>query len=185
MSFPVSFLTNGARQTVARKPRGQKLIRRAQLGEILRDDGYISQEQLDAATEEQKLSGGLLGEILVSLGFVTEWEVAKCLVKQLQLPFIYTTLYDSPKEAIDLLPHAFLHQHRIVPVDIFGKTLVLATAGNIDNEVVEEIEESTQLGVALYISLSTDIHRKLQEDYPLEKVSDELAERMDQLFDEG
>jgi len=170
---------------VARKAKGQKLVRRAQLGDILCDEGYISDEQLTAAADEQKMSGGLLGEVLVTLGYVTEWEVAKCLVKQLQLPFIYTTLYDSPKEAIDLLPHAFLHQHRIVPVDIFGRTLVLATAGNIDTDVVEEIEESTKLGVALYISLNTDIHRTLQEDFPMEKVSDELSERMDQLFDES
>ncbi|MFG0319195.1 MAG: hypothetical protein ACF8XB_18115 [Planctomycetota bacterium JB042] len=167
-----------------RRAFGQKLVRRRQLGEILRDEGLLDDEQLQTAMEEQKVSGGLFGEVLVNLGFVTEWEVAKCLVAQLQLPFIYTALYDTPVEAIDLLPHAFLHQHRMVPVDIFGKTLVLATAGNIDTDVIEEIEESTEYEVALYIALSSDIQRTLQERFPLDKVSDELAEKFDQLFDQ-
>lgn len=167
-----------------RRAFGQKLVRRRQLGEILREEKLISEEQLETAMEEQRLSGGLIGEVLVSLDFVTEWEVAKCLVVQLQLPFVYTALYDSPPEAIGLLPHAFLHQHRLVPIDIFGKTLAIATAGNIDPEVIEEIEESTDYEVALYIALSSDIQRSLQERFPLEKVSDELAEKFDQLFDQ-
>ena len=36
---------------------------------------------------------------------MTEWVVAKCLVTQLQVPFLFTANYDIPRDAIDLLPH--------------------------------------------------------------------------------
>ncbi len=168
--------------STTRRAIGLKLIRQRNLGEILLEDGYITEEQLAGAVEEQKGSGGLLGEILVASGYVSEWEVAKCLVGQLQLPFVYTTHYEIPKEAINLLPHAFLHQHRLVPLDIFGRVLVMATAGNISEAVVEEIAESTNYEVALYVALASDVRETLQRKFPLEKVTTELSQRFDQIF---
>ncbi|RPI91157.1 MAG: hypothetical protein EHM32_10915 [Spirochaetales bacterium] len=51
------------------------------LGEMLLEDGEISREQLDKALEVQKKEGGLMGIILVNLGFIPE----KTLVKYLSL----------------------------------------------------------------------------------------------------
>ncbi|MBP7605407.1 MAG: hypothetical protein KBA15_15875 [Spirochaetes bacterium] len=51
------------------------------LGEMLLEDGAISREQLDKALEVQKKEGGLMGIILVNLGFIPE----KTLVKYLAL----------------------------------------------------------------------------------------------------
>ncbi|HNU93000.1 MAG TPA: hypothetical protein PKO25_14095 [Spirochaetota bacterium] len=51
------------------------------LGEMLLEDGEISREQLDKALEVQKKEGGLMGIILVNLGFIPE----KTLVKYLAL----------------------------------------------------------------------------------------------------
>lgn len=166
-----------------RRAFGNKLIRKKKLGEILVEEGYLSQEQLDGAKEEQKASGTLLGEILVASGYVTEWEVAKCMVMQLQLPFIYTTLYEIPRDVVSLLPHAFLHQHRIIPIDLFGKCLVIATAGDISEEVVAEIEHSTGYEVGLYVALTSDIQKSLGERFALEKVTNELSQKFDQLFE--
>jgi hypothetical protein len=119
---------------------------------------------------------------VVHLGYVTEWDVAKCLVAQLQVPFISTARYDIPREAVDLLPHAFLHQHRLVPIDIFNKALAIATVGNISQEVVEEIEVSTNLEVMLFVALGSDILKTLQERFPLDKVTSEFSQKFDQLF---
>ncbi len=163
----------------------QRLVRLKKLGELLAQEGLISEDDLRDALDEQRRTGGLLGEILVQQGRVTEWDLARCLVSQLQLPFIYTTNYDISPETNALLPHAFLHQHRIVPLDIFGKTLVLATAGSISQEIVEEIELTTHLEVMLYISLTTDIQKTLQDRFPLEKVTDALFARFDKLYSDG
>lgn len=166
----------------ARKSFSQKLSRMRKLGEILIEEGFITEDQLEIATEEQASTGGPLSEILISQRFVTEWEVAKCLVVNLQLPFIQTANYDIPAEVVNLLPHAFLHQHRLVPLDRYGKCLVMATAGNITEEVVEEIELSTKNDVMMYISLSSDIQETLQAKFPLERLTNELSEKFDQLF---
>ena len=51
------------------------------LGEMLLENGEITREQLDKALEVQKKEGGLMGIILVNLGFIPE----KTLVKYLAL----------------------------------------------------------------------------------------------------
>lgn len=163
----------------------QRLTRLKKLGELLVQEALVTEGDLRTALDEQKRSGGLLGEILVAHGRITEWDLARCLVSQLQLPFIYTTNLEIPPEALSLLPHPFLHQHRIVPLDIFGKTLVLATAGSLSQEVVQEIEQNTQLEVMLYIALSSDVQKTLQERFPMEKVTDALFERFDSLYNEN
>lgn len=52
------------------------------LGEILIENGEIAQEQLDKALEVQKKEGGLIGIILVNLGFLSEQKLVKFLAMQ-------------------------------------------------------------------------------------------------------
>ncbi|MGL4369129.1 MAG: hypothetical protein ACRCUT_05580 [Spirochaetota bacterium] len=52
------------------------------LGEMLLENGEISRQQLDEALEVQKKEGGLLGIILVNLGFINEQSLVKYLAIQ-------------------------------------------------------------------------------------------------------
>lgn len=52
------------------------------LGEMLLENGEISRQQLDEALEIQKKDGGLLGIILVNLGFINEQSLVKYLAIQ-------------------------------------------------------------------------------------------------------
>lgn len=52
---------------------------RKRIGEILRDDGFITEEQLQTALTEQKKTGELLGSVLFSLGFISQKDLFKVL----------------------------------------------------------------------------------------------------------
>jgi len=52
------------------------------LGEILLENGEISQEQLNKALEVQKNEGGLIGIILVTQGAIAEQILVKYLALQ-------------------------------------------------------------------------------------------------------
>lgn len=52
------------------------------LGELLLEDGEITQEQLDKALEVQKEEGGLIGIIMVNLGYISEQLLVKYLATQ-------------------------------------------------------------------------------------------------------
>jgi Mrp family chromosome partitioning ATPase len=65
--------------------RIEAIIRR-KIGQVLRREGLISQQQLDIATRLAQNSQKRLGEILVDLGYLTEADVARALTVQEQSP---------------------------------------------------------------------------------------------------
>ena len=52
------------------------------LGERLLEAGYLSQTQLDLALREQKRRGGLIGQVLVGLGFVPQEIISAFVAKE-------------------------------------------------------------------------------------------------------
>ncbi len=52
------------------------------LGEILLEEGEITQEELNKALEVQKTEGGLIGIILVTQGIIKEQTLVKYLALQ-------------------------------------------------------------------------------------------------------
>ncbi|MCU0821775.1 MAG: hypothetical protein MUC95_04785 [Spirochaetes bacterium] len=52
------------------------------LGELLLENGEITQDQLNEALKIQKEEGGLIGIIIVNLGYITEQKLVKSLAKQ-------------------------------------------------------------------------------------------------------
>lgn len=62
--------------------------KRIQLGKLLIQKGLITEEQLKEALEYQRKSGGKIGWILASLGYISRIELYKALAEHFNLPFI-------------------------------------------------------------------------------------------------
>ncbi|MCD8492894.1 MAG: hypothetical protein LRY51_13885 [Geovibrio sp.] len=58
-----------------------------QLGQLLIEMGYLTEEQLGVALSVQRVHSGVLGEILTSLAFVSSAETASAVAKQAGRPF--------------------------------------------------------------------------------------------------
>lgn len=54
------------------------------LGKLLVDDGIITEEQLEESLKMQRERGGLLGIILIKLGYIDDKILVQCLYKQAQ-----------------------------------------------------------------------------------------------------
>ncbi|MBN1593224.1 MAG: pilus assembly protein PilM, partial [Candidatus Coatesbacteria bacterium] len=64
-------------------PEPEKTFKRPLLGEILKDLGIITDEQLELALAEQRKSGEvLIGQVLFDLGFISEEDLARALSGQ-------------------------------------------------------------------------------------------------------
>jgi len=74
------------------------------LGQMLLEQGHITQEQLDQALEFQRKSGGLLGDILMSLRFIEPEKLYRALATQTGIGRIgHVVQLDSlPKLPVDL-----------------------------------------------------------------------------------
>lgn len=139
---------------------------RKRLGEILVNEGLITTQQIQEALDAQGNTGEMLGETLVRLGYITEEKIAITLAEQFQLPYITASSYDVPKEMSKLIPVQYMLDHLFVPLDTFDKVIIVAVAGLLSDEVLDEIRERTGCEVFPYIATMGDVRQALEKLYP-------------------
>lgn len=144
-------------------------MHRRRIGELLVAEGLISGEQLDQGLEIQQETRDLLGTILMDLGHISETDITKVLCMQYQLPFLSLVNYEYDPKLVEVFPRGFLHQHKILPFDQLGKTLLLLVGEVPDAEVLEEVPKRTNLNAALYVGYLSEVTRALNELIPIEK----------------
>ena len=112
------------------------------LGQLLLEEGLISQEQLDAALTMQAAEGGFLGRILVRQGFVSQEAVASALVKQCKIPHLSLLDYNIGPDVLQLIPAEVCRQHHVLPIDKLGRILTVAMVDPLDLDALQAIRES-------------------------------------------
>jgi len=152
---------------------------RRRIGEILVNDGIVSQEQVDEALAIQKRTLEPLGAILMDMGVVTESDIARCMCLQYQLPFISMGNYELDEKVPQLVAKEILHRHKLLPFDKVGNMLLIAVAEIPPEEVLAEIAKQTQVTVALYVGYLSEISKELERLCPCEAKSARKGEDSD------
>jgi type IV pilus assembly protein PilB len=145
------------------------MIRRTitkRLGEILIAQKVITPGELDKALAVQQRNGGLMGKILVDLGFVTEEEVALALTAQYGFPFLPLENYEIDETITRLVPEHVARQYCLVPIDRIGNALTVAMADPSNVQAIEDIELLTRCVVQTFVSTPSDIIKAIEHCYP-------------------
>ena len=135
------------------------------LGELLIERGIITASQLEKALNIQKQKGGLIGEIIVNLGFAEEKDIAYSLSIQYGFPYIPLDNYDVSPEIIKVIPRQVADQYCLLPLDKIGNTLMVAMADPLNSHAVEDIEYLTSCVVQIFISTISDIKKAIEKYY--------------------
>ena len=136
-----------------------------QLGELLLERGVINQAQLERALKVQKENGGLIGKILVMLGFAKEEEIAQALTVQYGFPYLPLECYDINMEAVRLIPENVAVQYNLVAIDKIGDLLTIAMSNPLNYQAVEDVEMLTKCKVQVFVSTMTDISNAILKHY--------------------
>jgi type IV pilus assembly protein PilB len=135
------------------------------LGELLIERKIIGARQLEEALELQKAKGGLLGDILVELGYAKEEDIAQALTAQYGFPFLPLTNYEIDLEVIKLIPERVARQYLLIPIDKIGNNLTIAMSNPLNLPAVDDIELLTKCTVQTFVSTSTDIRKAIEKYY--------------------
>ena len=87
------------------------------LGDLLIQQGLLTEEQLKLSLDEQKRTGRKLGRVFVESGYVTEEGISQALARQLRIPFIDLKNFTPKPELIKLLPEAPALRFRALVLD--------------------------------------------------------------------
>jgi hypothetical protein len=141
---------------------------RKRLGGILMSEGLVTPEQVTEALEIQKDTGKMLGEVLVQLGYITEYNLAKSLATQFQFPYINPASYQVDRAILEMLPVEMYYKYIFIPLDRFGNLIIVAMAGLLPEDVVHDIKKRTGCDLRIYISTAQDVRAVLERELPID-----------------
>jgi hypothetical protein len=142
-----------------------KRIVSKQLGELLLERGILKKEQLEKAIKMQKEKGGLLGTILVSLGYATEEEIAQAITIQYGFPYLPLSNYEIDPNLVEIIPENVARQYCLICIDKIGDAMTIAMSNPLNLQAVEDIELITGCKVQTFVSTMTDINNAIAKYY--------------------
>jgi type IV pilus assembly protein PilB len=153
----------------------------AQIGEILIKENLITSEQLEIALKHQRETGGRLGSILISLGYVEDDDITSILSKKYGVPSINLSFFEIDPSIIKLIPVDVAQKHLVVPLSRVGSTLTVACVDPTNVFAMDDIKFMTGFNVEPVVASEASISEALEKYYgtmhsiELKKVYEQIA----------
>lgn len=112
---------------------------RKRLGDLLIEEGIITEPQVEEALVSQKQTGRKLGDTLIELGFLSEHQMLTFLSQQLALPLIDLGRAQIDIDAVQLLPEVHARRLRALVFGHSGETLRVAMSDPADLQAQESL----------------------------------------------
>src|SRR5690348_7182943 len=121
----------------------KKSAKKLKIGEVLRERGQISPEDLRKVVADQQGKMIHLGEYLLERGLVPKKEIASALEEVLDFQYVDCSTVAVSDDALKLIPRELAERFLAMPVRLEGKSLVVAMAEPQNLAVVEELRFTT------------------------------------------
>ncbi|MGB6340669.1 MAG: type IV-A pilus assembly ATPase PilB [Candidatus Aminicenantaceae bacterium] len=149
------------------------------LSELLVKEKLLDKEQLKEIQDFQEKNDVSTGTAVVSLGYISEEDMAQALSRQLGYPYINLDQFEVYPDVINLIPVEIAKKYLIMPIHRIRSFLTLAMVDPTDLDVIEDIRFRTGLSIQPVIASETGITNAIKKYYGS---SDSL--RVKQIVDE-
>ncbi|ROS30698.1 GspE/PulE family protein [Cellulomonas sp. PhB150] len=151
-----------------------------QLGEILLEEGLVSEAQLLAALDETMTSGASLGRTLVEIGVLSEGQLVQALAAQVGMQYVDLDEFPIDRTAVALVPGGLCRKYTVLPIALEGSSLVLATADPGNVMAVDDMRSVSGRQIvsviATHDNLLRAIDRYVRADDEMENLSSAFEE---------
>ena len=142
------------------------------IGQILVENGFLKEEQLQQALEKQKTENGKkLGDVLLEMGYVSETQLAQALSISLKVPFVDLTTTKIDIEAVKKIPEAIAKKKCCVAFQKTDSRLTVATDDPINFYIFEELKVISGMEIHAMLATRTAINETINKAYSQQTVS--------------
>jgi type IV pilus assembly protein PilB len=162
--------------TVKKKPK--------QLGQILVEQGLITNEQLEEALEKHRNSSKSLGRVLIDLGLIRESHLVQALSEQVGLEFVDLTEYPIDASATSLIPEALARRYKALPIGERDGRLLVAMSDPANVYALDDMRAMTNRDVQPVVATASDIEQAIRKystmGEQVEQLASEASERLEE-----
>jgi type II secretory ATPase GspE/PulE/Tfp pilus assembly ATPase PilB-like protein len=135
------------------------------LGEVLIAKGLLTEARLQLALSHQKVTGTMLGEALVKLGFVSSNEIARTLSKQHGVPFVDLSEYVISEEAIRLVPKDIAERTGFIPLRVDNGNIEIGINDHANIHAIDTVARLTGKKPTAFLIDRYVFHETLERAY--------------------
>jgi type IV pilus assembly protein PilB len=158
-----------------------------QLGQILLEQGLLTQEQLDHALEEHRKTPRSLGRTLIDLGYIRERDLVRALAEQVGLEFVDLSETRIDPMVASLLPEPLCRRYRALPIGERDGKLLVAMSDPANVYALDDIRTLTGRDVQPVVATANDIEQAIQKfsamGEQVEALASEAAEKLEEETD--
>ena len=152
------------------------------LGDILKTKGLISDNQLKISLVHQKVTGELLGDIFVRLGFITSKELGQTLAEQFKIEFIDLSEYPISEDALKMIPKDIAEREEFIPIEIENGKMNIGVTNPSNIGAVDKVVNITKDYPKVFLVDPDSFHDSLESSYYF--LENPIQERMDSIIKE-
>ena len=157
------------------------------IGQILLRLGLITPDRLNQALEKQKLlkPKEFLGDVLVSMGFITDKDRIRGLGEQWGVPFVDVSEAEIEEALLKLVAENVARRLKVLPVAKKNGRLTLAMKNPLDIFAIDEVRMMTGIEVEPAIASEEDIINAIGRLYRRQVNVSEQVDSVIKEFDTG
>ncbi len=144
---------------------------RQRLGDVLIEQGVITPLELDEAIQRQRLTGEMMGRVLVSMGLCEEQDIVEALGIQSGMERVDLTKMKIKDEVLRRISPDVAKFYNIIPVREVDGILYVAMADPLNLRVLDDLRQITGCEIKGAISNHQDVAASLKANYSYESQS--------------
>ena len=156
------------------------------IGELLLSQGVLTQKQLQIALEQQQVTGAILGDLLIKLGFITAPEFARTIAVQSGLEYLELSEFEPEEEALRLIPKEVAEKIGVIPLAITEGQLTIGITNPSNIVAVDTATKVTGKPPKVYLVDNDHYQSTLEKAYyfiahPIQKRMQEIISQLRQI----
>lgn len=145
------------------------------LVEMLLASGQVTPDEMEAALREQAATGQRLGDILCSLGLVSEEDLTSAMAAELGLEFVDLNTWNIDPQLASVLPEAMARRHQVLPIGYRGEAPLIALANPSDVFALDDLRTLLGSDVCTVVAPSSQVAEYISRLYRRDEETEAAA----------
>jgi type IV pilus assembly protein PilB len=150
-----------------------------QLGDILLEDGLVTQQQLFDAYDEHQRAGRALGRVLVDRGVLTESQLVAALAQQIGMRFVDLTEFPVDGAALASVPPSVCRRYNALPIGYDDGKLLVAMSDPANVFAIDDLRSITGADVKPVVATKSDVTSAINRYHRADSDLDDLTMELD------
>ena len=149
------------------------------LGEMLVENGLLTEEQLTKSLVDQKKAGLKLGQYLTRQGIVNEQSIIDLLSKQLKIQRYHPDNFPLDMDLVRTIPVDIAQKYQVAPLKRKGRLLTIAMVDPLDINALDFIEVMTNAEVEPVVCSEREVNQLIDSLYGSQSGMGGIMENME------